>query len=102
MASLAPSLSEGTEVGLDELPKPSEIFDFLNSYVIGQETAKKSLAVAVYNHYKRVQAVATATPRKGEEVVEALRSRLRHRDFRGFPRLKRDFNRVIPLVPRFG
>ena len=49
-------LSEGTEVGLDELPKPREIFEFLNSYVIGQEHAKKSLAVAVYNHYKRVQA----------------------------------------------
>ena len=49
-------LNEGVEVGLDELPKPKEIFDFLNSYVIGQEQAKKSLAVAVYNHYKRVQA----------------------------------------------
>ena len=49
-------LSEGTEVGLEELPKPREIFEFLNSYVIGQEHAKKSLAVAVYNHYKRVQA----------------------------------------------
>ncbi|QWC85891.1 ATP-dependent Clp protease ATP-binding subunit ClpX [Nocardioidaceae bacterium] len=69
-------LSEGTEVGLDELPKPSEIFDFLNSYVIGQETAKKSLAVAVYNHYKRVQAVAAASPRKGEEVVEVAKSNI--------------------------
>ena len=49
-------LSEGSEVSLAELPKPREIFEFLNSYVIGQEHAKKSLAVAVYNHYKRVQA----------------------------------------------
>jgi ATP-dependent Clp protease ATP-binding subunit ClpX len=49
-------LSEGTEVSIDELPKPREIFEFLNSYVIGQEQAKKALAVAVYNHYKRVQA----------------------------------------------
>ena len=52
-------LNETSEVGLDELPKPREIFEFLNSYVIGQETAKKSLAVAVYNHYKRVQAGST-------------------------------------------
>jgi ATP-dependent Clp protease ATP-binding subunit ClpX len=49
-------LAEGSEVGLGELPKPKEIFEFLNAYVIGQEQAKKSLAVAVYNHYKRVQA----------------------------------------------
>ncbi|MEZ5096944.1 MAG: ATP-dependent Clp protease ATP-binding subunit ClpX [Nocardioides sp.] len=49
-------LAEGADVGLEELPKPREIFEFLNEYVIGQEQAKKSLAVAVYNHYKRVQA----------------------------------------------
>ena len=54
-------LSEGSELGLEELPKPREIYEFLNGYVIGQDTAKKSLAVAVYNHYKRVQAgVASA------------------------------------------
>src|SRR3974390_509768 len=49
-------LSESTEVRFDELPKPAEIFNFLNDYVIGQERAKKILSVAVYNHYKRVQA----------------------------------------------
>ena len=38
-----------------ELPKPQEIFDFLNQYVIGQEGAKRAMSVAVYNHYKRVQ-----------------------------------------------
>ena len=38
-----------------ELPKPQEIFDFLNEYVIGQEGAKRAMSVAVYNHYKRVQ-----------------------------------------------
>lgn len=39
-----------------ELPKPAEIFAFLNEYVVGQERAKRTLAVAVYNHYKRIQA----------------------------------------------
>ncbi len=45
-------LSEPAEVRFDELPKPTEIFNFLNDYVIGQERAKKILSVAVYNHYK--------------------------------------------------
>src|SRR5437867_10658577 len=36
-----------------KLPKPIEIREFLDEYVVGQETAKKKLAVAVYNHYKR-------------------------------------------------
>ena len=49
-------LAESSELGLDELPKPREIFDFLENYVIGQDVAKKALAVAVYNHYKRIQA----------------------------------------------
>ncbi|EWT00461.1 ATP-dependent protease [Intrasporangium oryzae NRRL B-24470] len=49
-------LAESSELGLDHLPKPREIFDFLENYVVGQDTAKKSLAVAVYNHYKRIQA----------------------------------------------
>ncbi len=44
-----------TEVSFDEVPKPSEIFEFLNEYIIGQERTKKILSVAVYNHYKRVQ-----------------------------------------------
>src|SRR5690606_36612243 len=49
-------LAEASELGLVELPKPREIFEFLESYIVGQEPAKRSLAVAVYNHYKRVQA----------------------------------------------
>ncbi|MGH9122515.1 MAG: ATP-dependent Clp protease ATP-binding subunit ClpX [Acidimicrobiales bacterium] len=49
-------LSETSEVHFEKLPKPAEIFSFLNDYVIGQERAKKILSVAVYNHYKRVQA----------------------------------------------
>jgi len=48
-------LSETSEVRFDELPKPREIYEFLNDYIIGQEHAKKILSVAVYNHYKRVQ-----------------------------------------------
>ena len=49
-------LAETSEVNFEDLPKPREIFDFLNDYVIGQDQAKKILSVAVYNHYKRVQA----------------------------------------------
>ena len=49
-------LSEVADLGTFELPKPREIFDSLQEYVIGQEPAKRSLAVAVYNHYKRIQA----------------------------------------------
>jgi ATP-dependent Clp protease ATP-binding subunit ClpX len=48
-------LSESTELKIEELPKPKEIYEFLNDYVIGQEQAKKILSVAVYNHYKRIQ-----------------------------------------------
>ena len=44
-----------------ELPKPREIYSFLEEYVIGQEAAKKALSVAVYNHYKRVRARTTLT-----------------------------------------
>ena len=47
-------LAEPAEVGFEELPRPREINDFLNEYIIGQETAKRIMSVAVYNHYKRV------------------------------------------------
>ncbi len=47
--------SETSEVSFGDLPKPREIYEFLNDYVVGQEQAKKILSVAVYNHYKRVQ-----------------------------------------------
>src|SRR6266542_1311343 len=47
-------LSETSELKLEELPKPREIYQFLDDYVIGQEQAKKVMAVAVYNHYKRI------------------------------------------------
>ena len=52
--------NEGEAVDF-ELPKPKEIYAFLEEYVIGQEAAKKSLSVAVYNHYKRIRARQTIT-----------------------------------------
>jgi ATP-dependent Clp protease ATP-binding subunit ClpX len=55
-------LSQSTEVRFDDLPKPREIYDYLNDYIIGQEQAKKILSVAVYNHYKRVQVGAYGDP----------------------------------------
>ncbi len=48
-------LADTSEVSFDDVPKPTEIYDFLNDYIIGQERTKKILSVAVYNHYKRVQ-----------------------------------------------
>ncbi|GAA3533028.1 ATP-dependent Clp protease ATP-binding subunit ClpX [Aeromicrobium flavum] len=68
-------LAEGAEVSLGELPKPAEIYEFLNTYVVGQEGAKKSLAVAVYNHYKRVQAQASGRINK-DETVELAKSNI--------------------------
>ena len=62
--------SEAADVGLlDDLPKPREICTFLDAYVIGQEVAKKALSVAVYNHYKRVQAQAASSP-SGRRAAE--------------------------------
>jgi ATP-dependent Clp protease ATP-binding subunit ClpX len=49
-------LAEAGEVKLDELPKPAEIHEFLDQYVVGQGVTKRTLSVAVYNHYKRIQA----------------------------------------------
>ena len=69
-------LSDGTEVGLEQLPKPAEIFEFLNAYVIGQDAAKKALAVAVYNHYKRVQAGVAGGKHSKDETVELAKSNI--------------------------
>jgi ATP-dependent Clp protease ATP-binding subunit ClpX len=68
-------LAETSELGLDELPKPREIYDFLQQFVIGQDPAKRALAVAVYNHYKRIQA-GEATSKKDVEVVDISKSNI--------------------------
>ncbi len=49
-----------SNVSFDELPKPMEIFEYLSDYVVGQDRAKKTLSVAVYNHYKRINALGKA------------------------------------------
>ncbi|MGV8965244.1 MAG: ATP-dependent Clp protease ATP-binding subunit ClpX [Cellulomonas sp.] len=70
-------LAEATEVAMVELPKPREIFDFLEQYVIGQEPAKRSLAVAVYNHYKRIQVgEAARVPGSDADAVEIAKSNI--------------------------
>ena len=72
-------LSDGVAAGgLEQMPKPREIYDFLNAYVIGQDPAKKALAVAVYNHYKRVQAGPAAGGKHAakDEVVELAKSNI--------------------------
>jgi ATP-dependent Clp protease ATP-binding subunit ClpX len=65
-------LAEAGTLGLTELPKPAEIFEFLDQYVIGQDRAKKSLSVAVYNHYKRVQSGDS----KREDSIELAKSNI--------------------------
>jgi len=69
-------LNEATEASWGDLPKPREIFEFLDQYVIGQDVAKKSLSVAVYNHYKRVQAETTGSERSKDERVELAKSNI--------------------------
>jgi len=67
-------LAESGEVKWEELPKPMEICQFLDNYVVGQAQAKKALAVAVYNHYKRIQAEATGAP--SADSVELAKSNI--------------------------
>src|ERR1700726_787544 len=69
-------LADADDVKLDELPKPAEIREFLEGYVIGQDTAKRTLAVAVYNHYKRIQAGEKGRDSRSSELVELTKSNI--------------------------
>jgi ATP-dependent Clp protease ATP-binding subunit ClpX len=70
-------LAEAGEVKLDELPKPADIHEFLEQYIIGQDDAKRTLAVAVYNHYKRIQAEDKAGPKDSkDEPIELAKSNI--------------------------
>jgi len=62
--------SETAELNLEDIPKPKEINDILDQYVIGQDRAKRSLAVAVYNHYKRIRVES------GSDDVELQKSNI--------------------------
>jgi len=64
-------LTAPAQIDFDNLPRPREIYDVLNDYVVGQEEAKRILSVAVYNHYKRVRAVQS-----GETDVELAKSNI--------------------------
>ena len=74
---LAGAQAAGETSDPDRLPRPSEITAFLDEYVIGQDTAKKTLAVAVYNHYKRIKAeTSNVSSRKRDEDVEIAKSNI--------------------------
>ncbi len=66
---IADELGEYPDLDLTDLPKPREISAFLDQYVIGQNSAKKILSVAVYNHYKRLMFAAGRTPRGEGELA---------------------------------
>ncbi|MDK8823263.1 ATP-dependent Clp protease ATP-binding subunit ClpX [Corynebacterium coyleae] len=69
--------AERQEESGDRLPRPSEITAFLNEYVIGQDAAKRTLAVAVYNHYKRIKAEeSNLSARAKDEEVEISKSNI--------------------------
>jgi ATP-dependent Clp protease ATP-binding subunit ClpX len=63
-------LAAPAQLDLDNLPRPRDIYSVLNDYVVGQEEAKRTLSVAVYNHYKRIQMQA------GDEEIELSKSNI--------------------------
>src|SRR5690242_273328 len=64
-------LTTPAQIDLDNLPRPREIYAVLNDYIVGQEEAKRTLSVAVYNHYKRVQMAG-----QGDAEVELQKSNI--------------------------
>ncbi|KPK55924.1 MAG: ATP-dependent Clp protease ATP-binding subunit ClpX [Gammaproteobacteria bacterium] len=66
-------LEDKAETGASRLPKPHEIKDVLDQYVVGQQDAKKVLSVAVYNHYKRLE---TRTRERSKDDVELAKSNI--------------------------
>jgi len=66
-------LEDKSDAGHDRLPKPKEIKEILDEYVIGQSTAKKVLAVAVYNHYKRLK---SRQDDRSKDAVELAKSNI--------------------------
>jgi ATP-dependent Clp protease ATP-binding subunit ClpX len=68
----APAEGSAAKTARSELPAPTEIKTILDQYVIGQDTAKRTLAVAVYNHYKRLKHMGAA----GKEEVELTKSNI--------------------------
>ncbi len=63
--------SADSETIFDKIPKPKEIKEYLDEYIIGQDDAKKVLAVAVYNHYKRISHNIDANEKKGIEIQKS-------------------------------
>ena len=68
-------MAEEVLADLAETPKPKELLDILNNYVVGQDRAKRALAVAVYNHYKRINFTESREVDRSEEHTSELRSR---------------------------
>ncbi|GEP18307.1 ATP-dependent Clp protease ATP-binding subunit ClpX [Pediococcus pentosaceus] len=62
--------SENVPTEITDVPTPAEIVDYLNQYVIGQEEAKKTLSVAVYNHYKRINKMAETKADEDEPELQ--------------------------------
>ncbi len=61
-------LTAPAQLDLENLPRPKDIYAVLNDYVVSQEESKRTLAVAVYNHYKRVQMGSEDSGRRAPEV----------------------------------